>query len=301
MSLHRFVTIKFHTLNSTAWIHITQLSINPCRCKSGRAKPKNLWADDVSKQYLMNQTANRDAFGVRSISPIKGSSAFAKQRNQIFESESVGALKRILDSRTDWDITVYTAAKQRAGYLRNVQFCLQIMHLALNKRNITPTSVLYGTLFHAFNINKRPSLSSKYLSEMIHVHKLIPDKVSATALLAGCAQTGDVDGTAKIWNEFILKYNVERDEPMYVKMIQTYGQNGDCIECRRLYDEFITQNGHPCITVCGAILASYVKSNQIEEALQIKTDLESHGRYLNAPGYLPLISFYVKDTAHFDP
>eukprot|EP01083_Nonionella_stella_P007141 20636_1 len=291
-------------LNSTHITKIFKLVFkHQCRLKSGASQPKNEFCDQRIQQHVRNKTLNRVSFAterLRTAVRVKGSTAFVKQRSLILKSKSVHEIDRILHSQTDFDSSVYSVAIKRAGRLRDINYCMKIERM-VEKRNVTRDSVFYTTLFEAFNLNRRPFLCDKYLEQMVGIYRVVPDVFTINALLSGCMSTGDVDRAEKIWNAFILKYNIDADVALYTTMIRICGQQGFLVKAKQFYDEFMQKLSQPDIIMSTAMIQAYVKSNRIEEALLIKQELESAGLNLDFIGYLPLLGFYLKDTEHTNP
>eukprot|EP01083_Nonionella_stella_P271868 921708_1 len=231
---------------------------------------------------------------------IRGSETFARQRSQIFKSESVDAIRRILNSSKDLDITVYTAAIQKSGKLNDVSFCKTIMQL-IESRDVPPDGPLFSTLFHAFKINFRMDCCDQFLKKMTDQCKVTPNLVIANALLGGCVKTGDVQRAQRYWQDMITEYNLIPNDMTYMIMIQIYGQHGNITKCKHLYAQLLENNVVPTVRTKTAFMHAYIRNNCIEDALQMKHHIEQDECVLDLRGYMPLISFYMKDTTHFDP
>eukprot|EP01084_Bolivina_argentea_P311506 539215_1 len=92
-----------------------------------RIKCINRFANQQAAEHIKKMNANRQCM---SICPrrkhLEGSQAYAQYRKKIFKSKTIRQIEQILRSRDDFDVTVYTAAIQKSGYLRDIDFCTDI-------------------------------------------------------------------------------------------------------------------------------------------------------------------------------
>ena len=232
---------------------------------------------------------------------VQCTSDFAEHRNKIAASTSSSQILDVLKSETNLDITVYTSAIRQCGTLKDINCCCHIMD-SIKHRNLTPTLITFSTLFHALKLNQRMDLCDRYLNEMINIHHISPNIIVANTLLSGCVSKGDVHRAQDIWNRIILKYALEPDIATLKFMVEIYGQNGNVNAARKYYDEMIS---NPTMTVDirvhTVMMRAYIENNDIENALEIKQKVETSGTRLDAIGYIPFISFYLKPTESMNP
>eukprot|EP01084_Bolivina_argentea_P261997 442952_1 len=247
---------------------------------------------------ILNKNHQRDA-GL--IAPIKGTEKFATQRSKILRSKSGQQIKAILNSSTDFDITVYGAAIQKSGNLKDIESCNNIMQLLAN-RNIMPDVNIFNILFQAFKLNQRMDYVGKYLEQMINIYDIQPDLITANTLLAIFTKHGDVTIAHKIWSEIMPKYNLAPNERTYAALIQIYGKNGNIQQAMQFYEEMKSKlNIQPTLFTQTIMIRAFTQNNQIKNALNIKYEMEQNGQALDAQCYVCFVGFYLKDTLHFNP
>eukprot|EP01083_Nonionella_stella_P015430 43188_1 len=266
------------------------------------AKPQNTYETININRSLEEQRDTRKSLGhsPNAITAAKGGKKFRKYRSRILDCHSIHEIDSIIQSKSHFDVKVYTAAIKRAGMLRDVFYCKTLMDIALNHRKLTPDTTLYSTLFHAFNLNYRPLYCDAYYQQMTDVYNLKPDIIVATSLLGGCTKNGDTTRAENIWNDVIIKHNLTPSKLTFVELIQSYGQSGDCVKARQWYDRMIQYGIEPDSIVNAVMIKSYLRNNRIDEALALKHVMETNGQLLNLAGYMPLMSFYLKEE-YLDP
>eukprot|EP01084_Bolivina_argentea_P132909 234530_1 len=261
------------------------------------AKPQNTHQNVVIASSFKDQSSKRRTIGhnINAITPGKGGKQFIEYRKQILKCNYIKEIDSILKSNDNFDIKIYTAAIKRAGMLKNVLYCKDIMRLALKTRNLIPDLAMYGTLFHAFNLNNKPFYCDDYVKQMIDIYNLKPNIIIATTLLGGCTKNGNVERANNIYNDIILKYNLIPNKLTLTELIQTYGQNGDFINARKWYDKAMDNScDDGSVSLNGAMMKAYIANDRIDEALEIKFQM-SKNQQINIAAYMPLIGFYLKD------
>ena len=225
---------------------------------------------------------------------LKGAAEFDIHRSKIFKSKSIHELRKILDSRTDFDLSVYGAAIQKSGKLNDIDYCREIMNL-IECRNIKPDITTFNQLFQAYTNNKRRDFD-KYIT-LMSKYKIVPDVVTVSTLLGRCTRSGDVSDAETIWNNTIIKYNIKPNGHCILRMIQVYGQNGKLDKAKEYYDQLKQAD----LFVNSAMLRAYITNYDIEGALNLKQEMENNGQILDIPGYQSLSSFYLKDPRNLQP
>eukprot|EP01084_Bolivina_argentea_P240065 403389_1 len=235
---------------------------------------------------------------INAFSPaVSGNKQFSKFRTQIRKSKSINEIDKILKSRNDFTLCVYTIAIKNAGILGNVSYCTKIANVALDRIKLIPTDarIFYSVLFNAFNQNSVPLQSDPFFKHMINIHKITPNAIILNTLLNGCTQKGNVNRAIKIWQMF-KKYKLTPDEGAYIVMIKTCGHNGQATLAKQYYDEMINNGIKHNFKTKGAMLHAFIKSDQINEALKMKTEMELNNDKLTITTYIPLISYYLRDS-----
>ena len=270
-----------------------------CRFKSHRSsKLKNQHESDRINTFFEEQSRKRKHRGHNPDAITKGEEGteFRNYRLKMPKCESIKEIDSILNFNFNLDVKVYTAAIKRAGQLKDVQYCMELMDFILNASDLSPDHTLFGTLFHAFNANRKPLFADKYLDIMINKCHIIPDVVSATALLGGCTESGDVERAEKILQDVFVKYDITPNNLTFTELIHIYGKAGQYKAARMCFDSIIEYGIMADVSNYGAMTSAYLINDQIDEALRLKDKMDTKGFELNIAGYMPFITHYLKDN-----
>eukprot|EP01084_Bolivina_argentea_P156045 271928_1 len=288
--IYRIVPVSRRLLESIGYRHHFIRTKN-----KPSSKQKNQFQHDIINQRIQKEKQKRIS-GTQQF--IEGSKEFANYRSKIFKSASVKEIHRILNSRTDFDASVYNAAIQKSGKLRNIDYCINIMDLMV--QHTKPDIYTFNQLFQAFRINDRADCDG-YMNKMINFYNIQPNIITAATLLGQCTKTGNIQRAEKIWKDIILHFRLKPHKQTYLAMIQIYGQTGAPGKAAQFYD-MMSKNGVEVDEhIQSAMLNAYIRNNQIENALALKTDIEKKGNVLDYVCYVPLISFYLKDSTDLNP
>eukprot|EP01084_Bolivina_argentea_P136409 240231_1 len=229
---------------------------------------------------------------------LKGSNEFQPIRQEIFRCKNSKLILKLLKLKENeyaikYDQSIYNSAITKCGELGDIKSAYKIMKY-MGKNNIKRDRNTYNILFRALSINECVYNYSKYIKKMISKDNIKPDIITATILIGGCKKRGDIETAENIWNNIILKFELQATEITYIEILNVYAKAANSNKAQIKFKEMIENGIKPNESSCSALMKCFVNCFDIQNVLKIKTFMELKGLKIDWYIYLSLINVYKK-------
>ncbi|KAL0482946.1 hypothetical protein AKO1_014095 [Acrasis kona] len=143
----------------------------------------------------------------------------------------------------------------------DVDSCLEYIEKMALEFNLKPNKFIYSCLVNAFA--KRGSLNEAFdVVQTMMAHKMEPDVVTHSNLLAGCVQNGELTRAWDHWEVMRAEYNIVPDQVAFEIMMNCAAREDAVEKALGLYDEMQILNVPPTEITFNTLIKSVSKSRR---------------------------------------